>query len=41
MSFKIIEDPQMVEILKDHKLIEKLMESYPNHINGAPVFLEP
>lgn len=41
MSFKIIEDPQMIEILKDHKLIEKLMESYPNHINGAPVFLEP
>jgi hypothetical protein len=31
----------MVEFIKDHNLVEKLIESYPEHVNGAPVFLEP
>lgn len=41
MTFNIVEEPSMVELIKDHNLVEKLIESYPEHVSGAPVFLEP
>ena len=41
MTFNIEEEPSMVELIKNHNLVGKLIESYPEHVSGAPVFLEP
>ena len=41
MTFNIKEEPSMVELIKNHNLVGKLIESYPEHVSGAPVFLEP
>ena len=41
MTFNIIEESSMVELIKNHNLVEKLIESYPEHVSRAPVFLEP
>ena len=39
MTFNIVEEAGMVELIKNHSLVEKLIESYPEHVSGAPVFL--
>lgn len=41
MTFEIVEVPFLVEDLKNNHLIENLIANYPDHVKGAPVFLEP
>jgi hypothetical protein len=40
MTFKISASTLDATKLNNLKLIEKFTEQYPNHVNGAPVFLE-
>lgn len=37
MTFNIVEESS----INNHNLVEKLIESYPEHVSGAPMFLEP
>lgn len=41
MTFCIEEKPEMADLIKKHNLVQKLIDSYPDHVSGAPVFLEP
>ena len=41
ITFDIVEEPNMVDIIKNHNLIERLIGTFPNHVSGSPIFLEP
>lgn len=41
MLFNIVGSTLDPEVLKANHIIESLTENYPNHVKGAPVFLEP
>ena len=35
MTVNIEEEPSMVELIKNHNLVGKLIESYPEHVSGG------
>ena len=41
MTFKIEAMPEFGKELNQHRIIESLLVNLPNHVKGAPVFLEP
>ena len=41
MTFKLSASTMDATQLNNLRLIEKITEEHPNHVNGAPVFLEP
>ncbi len=41
MTFKIESISEFREELKLHHIVENLIVNDPNHVKGAPVFLEP
>ena len=40
MTFKLIETSLNTQALNGHSLIEQITEDHPEHVKGAPVFIE-